>query len=255
MRIQLLSDLHLETDFNMSVNDKSFYFDSVSDVVILAGDIHNGIKGVEWAKNNANHYKKHFIYVAGNHEFWNNKFPDLYSDLKQYNSTYFHFLEQEEFVYNDVVFLGCTLWTDFNIFKNQKEAIEKLDFRLDYKKIQNNKNIFITPEDTIKWNKNSIDWIKHKIDYYKNKKIVIITHHAPSLKCSHPDFIDSLSSVAFLNDFDDMIKKSNIHTWIYGHTHNKKDFFINNTRILNNPRGYKGEFCEMIFHPKLEIEI
>ena len=43
MRIRVLSDLHLEfEDWNPPKAD--------ADVVVLAGDIHVGVKGIEWAR-------------------------------------------------------------------------------------------------------------------------------------------------------------------------------------------------------------
>jgi hypothetical protein len=43
MRIRVLSDLHLEfKDWTPPKTD--------ADVVVLAGDIHVGVKGVEWAR-------------------------------------------------------------------------------------------------------------------------------------------------------------------------------------------------------------
>ena len=44
MRIRVLSDLHLEfKDWNPPKAD--------ADVVVLAGDIHVGVKGIEWARH------------------------------------------------------------------------------------------------------------------------------------------------------------------------------------------------------------
>lgn len=58
MKIQVLSDLHLEfEDLSYKKND--------SDVVILAGDIHVKEHGVRWAKETIT--DKPVLYVPGNH--------------------------------------------------------------------------------------------------------------------------------------------------------------------------------------------
>lgn len=60
MKIQILSDLHIEFyPFSMINTD--------SDVVVLAGDIHVGEKGVIWAMNNIRN--KPVLYILGNHEY------------------------------------------------------------------------------------------------------------------------------------------------------------------------------------------
>ena len=47
MRIRVLSDLHLE--FHRRPEKAKIFDDVACDVVVLAGDIHNGVKGIEWA--------------------------------------------------------------------------------------------------------------------------------------------------------------------------------------------------------------
>ena len=42
-----------------------------ADVVVLAGDIHNGAAGVEWAKRA---FRQPVVYVAGNHEPFDGEF-------------------------------------------------------------------------------------------------------------------------------------------------------------------------------------
>jgi 3',5'-cyclic AMP phosphodiesterase CpdA len=58
MRIRIFSDLHLEaTPFDPPPVP--------ADVVVLAGDIHNGPAGIEWARRA---FTQPVVYVAGNHE-------------------------------------------------------------------------------------------------------------------------------------------------------------------------------------------
>jgi predicted phosphodiesterase len=61
MRIRVLSDLHLEfREWNPPKAD--------ADVVVLAGDIHVGVKGIEWARRSFPAIP--IVYVPGNHEFY-----------------------------------------------------------------------------------------------------------------------------------------------------------------------------------------
>jgi len=61
MRIHILSDLHLEFgDFDPPRTD--------ADVVVLAGDIHVGTRGVAWARE-----RFHPTPVLGNHEYYSGR--------------------------------------------------------------------------------------------------------------------------------------------------------------------------------------
>jgi predicted phosphodiesterase len=66
VKIQTLSDLHIEFQpFQLIETD--------ADVIVLAGDIHVGEKGVKWAI--ANIPNKPVIYVLGNHEYYGHAYP------------------------------------------------------------------------------------------------------------------------------------------------------------------------------------
>ena len=64
MKLLALSDLHLE--FAPFVPDPAAV--AAADVVVLAGDIHQGARGMAWARSAFT--GKRIIYVAGNHEFY-----------------------------------------------------------------------------------------------------------------------------------------------------------------------------------------
>src|SRR5687767_2988927 len=107
MRIHILSDLHLEfASFQPSNVD--------ADVVVLAGDIHTGKNGIKWIfKAFPNHP---VIYILGNHEFYGQKIPKLTSEIKEAaRGTNVHVLENDRFEIGDFVFLGATLWSDFQL--------------------------------------------------------------------------------------------------------------------------------------------
>ena len=72
MRIRVLSDLHLEfKDWKPPKAD--------ADVVVLAGDIHVGVKGIEWARRSFPSIP--IVYVAGNHEFYGEHIHDMTQEL------------------------------------------------------------------------------------------------------------------------------------------------------------------------------
>lgn len=105
MRIRVMSDLHQEFGFT----DLSF---EGADVVILAGDINFGTKGIEWIKSTITDVP--VIYVLGNHEYYKGSYSKTLNAIRQSASdTNVYVLENKAVVIDDVTFHGATLWTDF----------------------------------------------------------------------------------------------------------------------------------------------
>src|SRR5688572_29317875 len=106
MRIQFLSDIHLEVAPYVPT-------DTGADLVVLAGDIHNGAAGIEWARQC---FTVPVLYVAGNHEYYEGEFNAVRCGLDAAaGRTGVRLLECVEHVAGDVRFLGCTLWTDYSL--------------------------------------------------------------------------------------------------------------------------------------------
>src|SRR5690348_16009237 len=105
MRIHILSDLHIEfAPFTPPPID--------ADVVILAGDSHVGVRGIQWAREIFS--DKPVIYVAGNHEFYGGAYPTVLDKLRrEAKGSNVNVVENNLVRVGDIMFLGCTLWTDF----------------------------------------------------------------------------------------------------------------------------------------------
>jgi predicted phosphodiesterase len=74
MKIQIISDLHQEFGYT----DLSF---NNADIVVLAGDVNLGTKGIEWVK--AKISGKPVIYVLGNHEYYKGSYPKTLHKIKR----------------------------------------------------------------------------------------------------------------------------------------------------------------------------
>lgn len=236
MQLHVLSDLHLE--FAPFVPPKLD-----AEVVVLAGDIHVGLDAIPWAKE---HFAKStVVYVLGNHEYYRQALPRHLSKLKELARTSnVRVLENESLVLGDVVFLGCTLWTDFELFGNPKIAGYHATQRMtDYKKIR------VSPTyrrlrsiDTAGIHYRSRAWLAEQLEKNRGAKIVVVTHHAPSKRSLPRRFDDDLLSAAYASHLDELIEHSDARLWIHGHVHEHQDYMIGTTRVLCNPRGYPGEF-------------
>lgn len=133
MQLNILSDLHLEL-FGFKPDTATV---ELADVVVLAGDIHKGVNGISWARQTFPDMP--VIYVAGNHEFYDHYWLCLNDELREEawrNEVYF--LENEAVKVEDLRFLGCTLWMDFELFghsrKSQNMRLAEAEM-LDYKRI------------------------------------------------------------------------------------------------------------------------
>jgi hypothetical protein len=238
MLILPLSDLHLEfAPLHIPNTD-------TADVTLLLGDIHTGIKGVQWAANTIE--SKHIIYVLGNHEYYGGKYPDTLDKIRAEAEKYspnFHILENESVKIDDVTFFGATLWTDFALFGDA--TIGKLDCHdklNDYKHIRlGNADRYrkIIPADTEFWHHESVDALRTGLYNEEiGSKRVICTHHAPSRKSLPPQFFSALTSAAYASNLDGFVAYSGAKYWFHGHLHDSVNYGLGDTRVINNPRGY-----------------
>ena len=127
MKLHLLSDLHSEfEDYE--------YIETDSDVVVLAGDTNIKERGVAWALDTIK--EKPIVYIMGNHEYYGSAYPKLANSLKEKcKGTNLHLLENGSFTYQNVNILGCTLWTDFELFGDPRVfGYECQQVMSDYKK-------------------------------------------------------------------------------------------------------------------------
>ena len=87
MRIRVLSDLHREFG-PIKLPDVA------ADVVVLAGDIDRGARGVTWAR--IRFPDTPVLYVAGNHEFYDERIGRLHEKLREAAAgSNVHILENE----------------------------------------------------------------------------------------------------------------------------------------------------------------
>jgi len=174
MRLQVFSDLHLEFGrFEPTITN--------ADAVVLAGDIHKGMEGLKWAKQ----YWRDcpVIYVTGNHEFYNHSISDLINALKrEARSSNVHVLENNAFIIDDFVFLGCSLWTNFHLWPDAREAMsvadrEMSDFWLIKKKEGNG---LFCAKDSAQIHAASVKWLARRMPRHDPSRTIVVTHHAPS---------------------------------------------------------------------------
>jgi len=227
MKLHILSDLHTEfADFSPP--------ETGADVVILAGDIGVGVGGVEWAARRFS--KVPVVYVPGNHEFYGHDIG-LTDQLKL----------------KGIRFLGCTLWTDFNLHgegeawfarRRAKRLIE------DFASIQNGGRRF-TPEDSVALHEASKAWLVGELKNKFHGLTVVVTHHLPASTSVAKRYANDSLNPAFAS----RLEKYRPELWVHGHTHVPCDYELFDTRIICNPGGYPGENRRSGFREDLVVSL
>ena len=248
MKILVLSDLHIEfEEYQIDCTD--------ADVVVLAGDVYIKDKGLKWAKENIKDIP--VIYVLGNHEFYGAAYPKLVDKLKEESKeSNIHVLEQDYVNIEGINFLGCTLWTDFDLFGNSRnDGYQCQQEMTDYKKIRLSlKFSKVRSIDIFSIHRNSLKWLTSKLSELEGQNNIVVTHHAPSLRSVPDDHKGNVISAAYASNLENVIEKHNPRLWIHGHLHNSSNYHINKTQVVCNPRGYSDE-RNSEFKDNLLIEI
>jgi predicted phosphodiesterase len=238
MKIRVLSDLHLE--FTKYVKGP---FPSVGeDLVILAGDIGIGVKGIEWAREAFP--GRDVVYILGNHEFYEYDWNNLIVQAREAAAgSRVHFLENDKLDLGGVRILGCSLWTDFAVMGRMLTPdcrtvaqAEMADYKLIRKDHRRRK---LLTADTIERCRQSYHWLDCEIRE-ADRKLLVVTHHAPTMATTAPWNAILLSNAAFHNGYDDLIRPP-VALWIHGHTHHSAAATVNGIPVVSNQRGYPGE--------------
>src|SRR5574344_220 len=249
MKIRIVSDIHCD------INEyKKFNFED--EFIICCGDISGDRFTTEkWVNENI----KQGIFVAGNHLGYNHITNDKNDSINlsvkylqdKFSDGPVRFLENQYMIKDDIVFVGCILFTDFDLFSSRALSQEIVRRNLnDYRYVKIYKHNILTkliPDYTLNCHIKSKRYINKICKEFSDKKIIIITHHAPSILSVQYRYKTDLLSAAFASNLESLIEKNkNIILWCHGHCHNNADYKIFNTRIIANPLGYYDENPDFI---------
>lgn len=259
MLLWVVSDLHLELTrgWDLPTGAARPHFD----VLVVAGDLMPRMeRGVEWLCERVP--DRDVIYVAGNHEAYG---QDIDIDFKKARAaaagTRIHVLQNDTITIEGITFVGATLWTDFDLFGNPDHAMAVAGESMnDYRKIRKrNYELRLRPKDTVKRHIESRNFIVRELR--KPGRHVVVTHHGPVPEAAQRGFESDINSAAYVSDLRPLIEEIAPELWIYGHTHESRDFMVDSTRVVSNAKGYgpwlpRETICDNAsFDPTLIIEI
>ncbi len=246
MKLQLLSDLHLESeDFDVQPAPGA-------EVLVLAGDIDAGWSGFQRFA----HWPVPVLFVAGNHEFdgrdLNQAWPAL---ARQAQRLGWILLEQASVILTDaqgrrVRFVGTIRWSDFDLFgaAQRDRALRAAGYFMRVMGARRGAADF----DAAAVREESLacrHWLEAELPLPAQgrwDRTVVITHFAPSLLSADPRFGAQAGTASFCNADDDLLRHADL--WLHGHLHCRHDYRVprlggGSTRVVCQARGLasKGE--------------
>lgn len=277
MRIQLISDLHLE-------NYPEYVPRAAPevDVLILAGDIGSYQAGSLLADDDFGLSRfsprrpesgwRRVFYLPGNHEF----------DCLDYDATYLklqhlcdalgiEWLERKIITVGSVRFIGTTLWSDFEAIAKSKGTLTEQTKALE--KAYRAANFYLAKNTTLRNGEPMLaedirllaqecqSWLSSALSVPFDGTTVTVTHFAPTLRSADPRYGITPGTAGFCNALDHLLPLSQI--WMHGHLHCANDFVISGVedgkpfscRVVANPRGYPEKKEDRAFQEEFIIEL
>jgi len=252
VKLLLLSDLHLE------LSDLAVPEDIDFDVAVLAGDIlWPGERLAEWlARSPALRRAQAVVAVSGNHEYFDRVMQPQAAALQQAAMASatppLHLLDCGELRLGGVRFLGCTLWTDFElridtpagpVSDRARGIAAAARVMADYRCIGwqvggEEVERRLTPQDTISLHRQQRAWLQRRLAEPFDGPTVVVTHHGPHRRSLAPRFAADWVSAAYLSELPIEFFEVPV-LWVHGHTHSSHDYRVHRCRVVCNPRGYQ----------------
>lgn len=242
MRIQVISDVHLEVAKNPGKLIERILppCPEPDTVLVLAGDIgHFGSNlYMEYIERASKNYKAIFL-VLGNHEYFYSSIGEISGKILQVKFPHnVYLLDQTSIEFDNVRFIGCTLWAtgDPDLWKNIN----------DFHYIRD-----MTPELYASLNQTNTAWLRNELGKPSELKTVVITHHLPSDRMVSRIYQNNPLNAFYANNLDDLVKQADL--WLCGHTHIPKTIDIGKCHCVVNPVGYAGENPKCNFKTRIDI--
>lgn len=246
MQLQLLSDLHLESE----------PFDPRpapgAELLVLAGDIDRGWQAYERFRG----WPVPVIVVAGNHEFDGRELRTAWPALRSLcEALGFTLLERQAHVVTArdsrrLRFLGTVRWCDFDLFgpERRDKALRAGEYFQKVMRATCDGAVF--DAEAVRQEALACRaWLAAALAETPQGRwddTVVVTHFAPSLHSADPRYGAQAGTASFCNADDDLLPGAAL--WLHGHVHCRQDYQVKHrdgrsTRVVSQARGLvrKGE--------------
>jgi hypothetical protein len=256
MRLQLLSDLHLETET----------FDPEpapgAEVLVLAGDIDTTWQAFERFAG----WPVPVLLVAGNHEFDGREWNDAWPALRAHTAALgIRLLEREtcELQGRDgrrVRLVATTRWSDFNLFgaAQRERAMRSAGY---FMRLMDATRAG-RPFDAATVRAEALhcrQWLANELSRpHTCDATVVVTHFAPSVRSADPRFGRQPSTASFCNDDEALMAHADL--WLHGHLHCCHHYTMSRPGarplpVVCNARGLVGKDEGVGFDPLCVVDV
>jgi hypothetical protein len=256
MRLQLLSDLHLETEAYEPEPAEE------ADLLILGGDIDSTWESLARFRG----WPAPVLFVAGNHEFdgrdLGEALPALRARCRELGIT---MLERESVVVSDeagarVRVVATTRWCDFDLFGplGRAKAMRAGAYFLGLMQA----TVDGRPLDSEAMREQGLacrNWLAAELARPRDgwDRTVVVTHFAPSLRSADPRYGPRSGTASFCNADDYLLPGADL--WLHGHVHCVHDYRVahagGSTRVVCNSRGHEWRGETGGHRPQLVLEV
>jgi hypothetical protein len=272
MKIQLLSDLHLEVHPGWVATSTPG-----ADLLVLAGDIGSYQAGSLLTDDDfglarfspKNGWPTPVLFVPGNHEYDGQDFDVAHARLRATCERLgITWLEREVVIWpgkpgqggqQAVRFVGTTLWSDFDALGPPKTLVDDSSPGLLTQQLKARDKAFraanyylrtcgstryglpLLAEAVREQALLCQDWLVRALAEPFDGTTVVVTHFAPSLLSADPRYGLTPGTAGFCNALDELLPRAQL--WLHGHLHAPSNYVKNGCRVMANPLGYarKGE--------------
>jgi len=256
MRLQLLSDLHLETETYTPTAAPG------AELLVLAGDIDSAWAGLDHFRD----WPVPVVFVPGNHEFDDRDIKQDRTALREHCAQRgLVMLESQSQVIEDsagmrVRFVATTRWCDFDLF-GETERQRSMRAAAYYLRLMRATRDGV-PLDAPQMRLEALEcgqWLRNELQQPKSgwDRTVVITHFAPSIRSADPRYGQQPGTASFCNADDDLLPHADL--WIHGHLHCQFDYRVEHatgsTRVVCNARGHARKGESQGHQPTLVLEI
>jgi predicted phosphodiesterase len=248
MRLQLLSDLHLETELFEPQPAPD------AELLVLAGDIDSTWRELDRFGG----WPVPVIFVAGNHEFDQRELDDAWPALRERcDALGITLLERQSCVRTDAAgrrirFVATTRWSDFDLFgtAQRDRAMRAATYFVDVMRSTQHGALF----DAAAVRTEALAcraWLADELAKPPESAAdawdatVVVTHYGPSVRSADKRYGKQPGTASFCNADEDLMPP--VDVWIHGHLHCRHDYRVaharGETRVVCHARGHsrKGE--------------
>lgn len=272
MKIQLLSDLHLEVHPKLQIAPAPD-----ADLLILAGDIGSYQRGSQLEDNDfglrrfspRHGWPVPVLFLPGNHEYDMLDFDETHDRLRRLcQELGMIWLERETQVLQGVRFVGTTLWSDFDALAGGHAAAAKASLSevlQGREKAFRAANFYLRKAGTTRHGQPMLapqvreqallcqDWLEQALQQDFDGPTVAVTHFAPSLLSADRRYGLTPGTAGFCNSLDHLLPHAQY--WLHGHLHAPSRYQCAGCQVRANPLGYARKNEQDFFDPAFCIEV